>query len=136
MADEVRERISPERMNATGRVNSPSSSSVPPTISISPAIPGSDVIGAVPPPGITAAGKPSTFAVPTWMNRKAATMRRMLRRYGLQDRQRANRLESVIDILPWWLGRSPRKVRVRIKAQRTGTVPGSLNGKDLMGTKT
>src|SRR5687768_6437647 len=98
--------ISPERMNATGRVNSPSSSSVPPTISISPAIPGSDAIGAVPPPGITAAGKPSTFAVPTWMNRKAATMRRMLRRYGLQDRQRANRVESVIDNLRWGWGHS------------------------------
>src|SRR5437870_6901704 len=48
--------ISPATMKATGRVNSPSSRNRPPNVSRVPAMPGSDAIGAVPPPGMMAAG--------------------------------------------------------------------------------
>src|SRR5437773_12070322 len=82
--------ISPDRRNATGRVNSPKRRSGPPIDSIMPAMPGSDVIGAVPPPGMIAAGNAISLAVPTCVNRKAATILRMLSRYGARVPQRAD----------------------------------------------
>src|SRR5437867_7485483 len=69
-------------MKATGRVNSPTRRNRPPNASSIPAMPGSDVIGAVPPPGMMAAGNANSLAVPNCMKRKAATIRRTLSRYG------------------------------------------------------
>src|SRR6267154_2640691 len=74
--------ISPERINATGRVNRPRKKSVPPTTSMTPANHTSDPTAAVPPPGMIAAGKANHFAEPTWKYRKATMILRMLRRYG------------------------------------------------------
>src|SRR5881296_3199482 len=74
--------ISPERMNATGRVNRPRRMSVPPTTSMTPANHGSDPTGAVPPPGMIAAGKANHFAEPTWKYRKATTILRTLSSCG------------------------------------------------------
>src|SRR5881396_4118775 len=68
--------ISPATMKATGRGNRP------PNVSRIPAMPGSDAIGAVPPPGMMAAGNANSLAVPNCMKRKAATIRRTLSRYG------------------------------------------------------
>src|SRR5438874_8896958 len=67
--------ISPDRMNATGRVNRPSKKSVPPTTSITPANHTSDPSGAVPPPGRIAAGNANNLAEPTWMNRDRKSTR-------------------------------------------------------------
>src|SRR5437763_4712309 len=86
--------ISPDRRNATGRVNNPKKRSGPPIDSMMPAMPGSDVMGAVPPPGMMAAGNAISLAVPTCVNRNAATILRMLSRYGARDCQRATGLES------------------------------------------
>src|SRR5438094_525584 len=66
--------ISPARMKATGRVNSPTRSNRPPKVSSVPAIPGSDMIGAVTPPGMMAAGNAKILAVPNCMKRKAAAI--------------------------------------------------------------
>src|SRR6266496_3804924 len=74
--------ISPARTKATGRVNSPTRRKRPPKTSSVPAMPGSDVIGAVPPPGMMAAGNANSLAVPNCMNRNAATIRRTLSKYG------------------------------------------------------
>src|SRR3989454_9676722 len=74
--------ISPATTKATGRVNSPSSRNRPPNVSRIPAMPGSDAIGAVPPPGMIAAGNASSLAVPNCMKRNAATIRSTLSRYG------------------------------------------------------
>src|SRR5438477_347183 len=74
--------ISPARMKATGRVNSPSRRNTPPNVSRIPAMPGSDAIAAVPPPGMIAAGNANSLAVPNCMKRNAATIRRTLSRYG------------------------------------------------------
>src|SRR5882672_5905001 len=76
--------ISPARMKATGRVNSPTRRNRPPNASSIPAMPGSDAIGAVPPPGMMAAGNASSLAVPNCMKRNAATIRSRLSRYGAQ----------------------------------------------------
>ncbi len=54
----------------------------PPKTSSVPAMPGSDVIGAVPPPGMMAAGNANSLADPNCMKRNAATIRRTLSRYG------------------------------------------------------
>src|ERR1051325_9975575 len=81
-------------MKATGRVNSPPRRNRPPNVSRIPAMPASVVIGAVPPPGMMAAGNANTLAVPTCMNRKAATILRMLRRYGAQVDHLATTLAS------------------------------------------
>src|SRR5213596_1434174 len=59
--------ISPATMKATGWVNSPSSRNKPPNVSMIPAIPASDAIGAVP---------------PNCMKRNAATIRSTLSKYG------------------------------------------------------
>src|SRR5437667_401598 len=88
--------ISPDRRNATGRVNSPTRRSTPPNVSRTPAMPSSDAMGAVPPPGKMAAGNPTSFAVPTCMKRKAATIRRMLRRYGAQLDHLVTRFAAVM----------------------------------------
>jgi hypothetical protein len=81
-------------MKATGRVNSPTRRREPPNVSRTPAMPSSDAMGAVPPPGKMAAGNPISLAVPTCMNRKAATILRMLRRYGAQVDHLATTLAS------------------------------------------
>ncbi len=59
-----------------GRVSSPNSSSVPPTISITLATPRRDMSGT--PALASAEGKPMNFWVPCATNRKATTMRRTL----------------------------------------------------------
>src|SRR6266516_1336861 len=74
--------ISPATMKATGWVNRPSSRNRPPNVSMIPAIPASDAIGAVPPPGMMAAGNANSLAVPNCMKRNAATIRRTLSKYG------------------------------------------------------
>src|SRR2546421_9275997 len=74
--------ISPASRNATGRVKSPIRRKKPPKVSRMEATPASDAMGAVPPPGMMAAGNASSLAVPNCMKRKAATIRRTLSRYG------------------------------------------------------
>src|SRR5213082_2350672 len=69
-------------MKATGRVNNPTRRNRPPNVSRMLAMPASDMIGAVPPPGMMAAGNANSLAVPNCMNRNAATIRRTLSRYG------------------------------------------------------
>ena len=66
--------ISPERMNATGRVNSPKKKNVPPITSMTPANQTNEPTGAVPPPGRIAAGNANHLAEPTWTNRNAITI--------------------------------------------------------------
>jgi hypothetical protein len=63
-----------------GRVNSPNNSRVPPTISITLAMPRRDMSGTPTPASVE--GKPMNFWVPCATNRKATTMRRTLCRYG------------------------------------------------------
>src|SRR5690242_13464691 len=58
-------------------------------------MPGSDARGAVPPPGMTAAGKANSFAVPNWMNRKAAMSRSTLSRAGARLDHRATAVDLV-----------------------------------------
>src|SRR5438309_2655065 len=77
--------ITPDKMNATGRVKRPRTSSPPPIISSNPAIHASDITGTVPPFGGTPTGKASTFMVPNTMKTAAATMRRMLLICGAQE---------------------------------------------------
>src|SRR4029077_10590816 len=60
--------MSPARMNATGRVNKPSTISTPPTSSIMPLMPESD-IGSTPVAGET--GKLKYFDVPMFQEQKA-----------------------------------------------------------------
>src|SRR5205814_7610511 len=69
-------------MNATGRVKRPRRRHAPPNVSSTLAIPASDASGAVPPPGMMAAGNANSLAVPNCMKRNAATIRRTLSRYG------------------------------------------------------
>src|SRR2546427_5121137 len=88
--------ISPATMKATGRVNSPCSRNRPPNVSRSPAMPGSDMIGAVPPPGMMAAGNANSLAVPNCMKRNAATIRRTLSRYGAHVGHFAGMLGAVM----------------------------------------
>src|SRR3989449_7021858 len=88
--------ISPERMKATGRVNSPTRRRRPPNTSSVPAMPGSDMIGAVPPPGMMAAGNANSLAVPNCMKRKAATIRRTLSKYGARVGNFAGMLGAVM----------------------------------------
>src|SRR3989449_311920 len=88
--------ISPATTKATGRVNSPSSRNRPPNVSRIPAMPGSDAIGAVPPPGMIAAGNASSFAVPNCMKRNAATIRSTLSRYGAHVGHFAGMLGAVM----------------------------------------
>ena len=77
-------------------MNKPTSRSTPPTNSRAPAKPGSELSGAVLPPGMTAAGNASSFAEPNCAKRNAATMRKVLRKYGAHDFQRAIRLVSLV----------------------------------------
>src|SRR5947207_2325073 len=91
--------ISPARMKATGRVNSPTRSNRPPNVSRVPAIPGSDMIGAVPPPGMMAAGNAKILAVPNCMKRKAATIRSTLKSCGARVDQLRTRFDAVM-VLP------------------------------------
>src|SRR2546426_295690 len=88
--------ISPATTKATGRVNSPSSRNRPPNVSRIPAMPGSDAIGAVPPPGMIAAGNASSLAVPNCMKRNAATIRSTLSRYGAHVGHFAGMLGAVM----------------------------------------
>src|SRR5437879_2893770 len=83
-------------MKATGRVNSPSRRNRPPNVSRIPAMPGSDAIAAVPPPGMIAAGNANSLAVPNCMKRNAATIRRTLSRYGARVGHFAVMLGAVI----------------------------------------
>src|SRR5688572_4509586 len=76
--------ISPARMKATGRVNSPSRSRPPPTTSSRPPIPACDSHGTVPPSGGTPAGKAKSFIVPDGMKMNAAAMRSTLWSCGPQ----------------------------------------------------
>src|SRR5213592_254757 len=82
LAREYAMATSPATMKATGWVNSPSSRNKPPNVSMIPAIPASDAIGAVPPPGMMAAGNANSLAVPNCMKRNAATIRSRLSKYG------------------------------------------------------
>src|SRR6266545_6946605 len=88
--------ISPATMKATGRVNTPIRSRAPPTVSRSPAMPANEPIGAVPPPGMIAAGNASSLAVPNCVKRNAATILRMLSRYGARAGHVATILGAVI----------------------------------------
>src|SRR6266480_3217010 len=88
--------ISPARMKATGRVNSPTRRNRPPNVSRMLAMPASDMIGAVPPPGMMAAGNANSLAVPNCMKRKAATMRSTLSRRGVQLDHFATRFGAVM----------------------------------------
>src|SRR5438128_7542429 len=81
---------------ATGRLNRPSSRNRPPNVSMIPAMPGSDAIGAVPPPGMMAAGNANSLAVPNCMKRNAATIRRTLSRYGAHVDHFAGMLGAVM----------------------------------------
>src|SRR6266516_5752366 len=74
--------ISPENIDTHGRVNRPRKKSVPPTTSMTPANHTSDPTGAVPPPGMIAAGKANHLAEPTCEYRKATTILRMLSSCG------------------------------------------------------
>ncbi len=65
--------IWPDRMKATGRVNSPISSSAPPTTSRMPATPISDI--SCRSSNIATCGTLNSLAVPCSRNRKAVTMR-------------------------------------------------------------
>ena len=69
--------ISPDRMNAAGRVSNPSSSNPPATISMMAAAPNNDCIGTGPVGKPT--GSPNNFCVPWATKRKPATIRRTLK---------------------------------------------------------
>src|SRR6516164_9682160 len=71
--------MSPARMNATGRVNKPSTISTPPTSSIIPLMPES-VMGATPVKGET--GKLKYFDVPCSRNSRPTMMRKILSTRG------------------------------------------------------
>src|SRR5262249_31294636 len=71
--------MSPAKMNATGRVNKPSTISTPPTSSIIPLMPESD-IGAAPVEGET--GKLKYFDVPCSRNSRPTMMRKILSTRG------------------------------------------------------
>jgi hypothetical protein len=71
--------MSPARMNATGRVNKPSTIITPPTISIMPLMPESDT-GATPVEGET--GKLKYFDVPCSRNSRPTMMRKILSTRG------------------------------------------------------
>src|SRR6266566_7845342 len=83
-------------MKATGRVNSPTRRNRPPNVSRMLAMPASDLIGSVPPPGMMAAGNANSLAVPNCMKRKAATMRSTLSRRGVQLDHFATRFGAVM----------------------------------------
>ena len=83
----------------TGRVNNPRSRSNPPMVSMTLAGKGNDRAGAVPPLGMIGPGKANHLAVPNWTNKKAATIRRILRKYGAHERQRASRVEPFTNTL-------------------------------------
>src|ERR1051325_2554156 len=68
--------ISPERMNAVGRVKSPSTTRIPPTTSSTPPIHACDQTGMTTPGG--SGGTPSSFIVPKVMKTAPVTMRTML----------------------------------------------------------
>src|SRR2546430_3481558 len=85
-------------MKATGRVNSPTRSNRPPNVSRVPAIPGSYMIGAVPPPGMMAAGNAKILAVPNCMKRKAATILSTLKSCGARFDQLRTRFDAVMVI--------------------------------------
>src|SRR5262249_51530366 len=69
----------PCRMNATGRVNNPSTMSTPPTSSIMPLMPESDM-GATPVEGET--GKLKYFDIPCSRNSRPTMMRKTLSTRG------------------------------------------------------
>src|SRR5215469_14208482 len=71
--------MSPARMNATGRVNKPSAIGTPPTSSIIPLIPESDM-GATPVEGET--GKLKYFDIPCSRNSRPTMMRKILSTRG------------------------------------------------------
>src|SRR5215813_5421250 len=71
--------MSPARMNATGRLNKPSTISTPPTSSIMPLVPESDM-GATPVEGET--GKLKYFDVPCSRNSRPTMMRKILSTRG------------------------------------------------------
>src|SRR5215831_5830586 len=71
--------MSPARMNATGRVNKPSTISSPPTSSIIPLMPESDM-GATPVEGET--GKLRYFDIPCSRNSRPTMMRKILSTRG------------------------------------------------------
>src|SRR5437773_10962361 len=77
--------ISPDRRNATGRVNRPRSSKVPPNVPRIAASQNSDRNGAVAPLGGMPAGKAKSFIVPASTNMIAARIRRTLCKCGAHD---------------------------------------------------
>ncbi len=77
-------------MNATGRVNRPSSSKAPPTISSAPA----NQINENSSGGFEAIGKPKNFDRPCCSSNNAATMRRMLNIYGEKTPDSALKIHS------------------------------------------
>src|SRR6185312_415000 len=81
----------PERMKATGRVNSPSRSKQPPNASSTAARPWSESSST----GPISAGYWNNFAVPCAMNRNAMTMRNRLNKWGLDESGRCLRLMRV-----------------------------------------
>src|SRR6185437_5903475 len=103
--------ISPERMNASGREKSPSSSRPPPNSSSTPASPISEnsCTLAWPP----APGKPNSFCAPCCMNTNAATMRSTLKRNGDHFVQNAPALAMIV---------SPVSVAVAVESSRSRAV--------------
>src|SRR5256885_10642825 len=85
-------------MKATGRVNRPTRRNRPPNVSRVPAIPASDMIGGVPPPGMMAAGNARILAGPNCMKRKAATIRSTLKTCGARVGQLRTRFDAVMVI--------------------------------------
>src|SRR2546429_47283 len=92
--------ISPASRNATGRVKSPIRRKKPPKVSRMEATPASDATGAVPPPGMIAAGNASSLAVPNCMKRKAATIRSTLKSCGARVDQLRTRFDAVMVLPP------------------------------------
>jgi hypothetical protein len=90
--DHGKNAISPERMNATGRVKMPGIKSAPPTKSIKPATHGSDRNAT---PEWSDDGKPSNFVAPCSKKRSAATMRKTLKRRGAQTVSSVSMVMSV-----------------------------------------
>src|SRR6266545_210743 len=115
--------ISPATMKATGRVKRPSRSSAPPTASRSPAMPASEPIGAVPPPGMIAAGNAINLAVPNCMKRKAAMIRRALSSCGAQLRHLATTFGAVMvhssDCQDVLVSASPDRASSRASSRRS-----------------
>src|SRR5262249_33933338 len=103
--------MSPARMNATGRVNKPSTISTPPMSSIMPLVPESDR-GVTPVLGET--GKLKYFDVPCSRNRRPTMMRKILSTRGDQVARRLS-IAGII-ISPMTLPHPPNSFAVKTAA--------------------